>query len=105
MAVALIAFAVMMLTSSVQACWATIHELVPEQRVGGVSGFIHLLSNISGIIGPTATGLAVQYLGGYSSAFIVAAAIAAAGVSPWRSSSSRCRWRPVQTLSSHATAA
>ena len=79
-AVALIAFAVMMLTSSVQACWATIHELVPEKRVGGVSGFIHFLSNISGIIGPTATGLAVQYLGGYSSAFVVAALIAAAGV-------------------------
>ncbi len=79
-AVALIAFAVMMLTSSVQSCWATIHELVPEARVGGVSGFIHLLSNISGIVGPTATGLAVEYLGGYSSAFIVAAVIAGAGV-------------------------
>jgi MFS transporter, ACS family, aldohexuronate transporter len=79
-AVALIALAVMMLTSSVQSCWATIHELVPETRVGGVSGFIHLLSNISGIIGPTATGLAVQYLGGYDSAFVVASAIAAAGV-------------------------
>ncbi len=79
-AVALIALAVMMLTSSVQSCWATIHELVPENRVGGVSGFIHLLSNLSGIVGPTATGLAVQYLGGYSSAFVIAAAIAAAGV-------------------------
>ena len=79
-AVALIAFAVMMLTSSVQSCWATIHELVPEARVGGVSGFIHLLSNISGIVGPTATGLAVEYLGGYSSAFVVAAVIAGAGV-------------------------
>lgn len=80
MAVSLIAFAVMMLTASVQACWATIHELVPQARVGGVSGFIHLLSNISGIIGPTATGLAVQYFGGYSSAFAVASAVAVAGV-------------------------
>ncbi|MGT2478723.1 MFS transporter [Methylobacterium oryzae CBMB20] len=80
MAVSLIALAVLMLTSSVQSCWATIHELVPEARVGGVSGFIHLLSNISGIIGPTATGLAVQYLGGYASAFVIAALIAAAGV-------------------------
>jgi MFS transporter, ACS family, hexuronate transporter len=80
MAVSLIALAVLMLTSSVQSCWATIHELVPEARVGGVSGFIHLLSNISGIIGPTATGLAVQYLGGYASAFVIAAVIAAAGV-------------------------
>jgi MFS transporter, ACS family, hexuronate transporter len=79
-AVTLIAVAVMMLTCSVQSCWATIHEIVPETRVGGVSGFIHLLSNISGIIGPTATGLAVQYLGGYSSAFAIASALAAAGV-------------------------
>jgi MFS transporter, ACS family, hexuronate transporter len=79
-AVALIALSVMLLTSSVQSCWATIHELVPETRVGGVSGFIHLLSNLSGIIGPTATGLAVQYLGGYDSAFVIASAIAVAGV-------------------------
>jgi ACS family hexuronate transporter-like MFS transporter len=79
-AVALIAVAVMMLTSSVQSCWATIHELIPEARVGGVSGFIHLLSNISGIIGPSVTGLAVQYLGGYDSAFVVASALAVAGV-------------------------
>ena len=79
-AVTLIAVAVMMLTCSVQSCWATIHEIVPETRVGGVSGFIHLLSNISGIIGPTATGLAVQYLGGYSSAFAIASALAVAGV-------------------------
>lgn len=79
-AVALIAVAVMLLTSSVQSCWATIHELVPETRVGGVSGFIHLLSNISGIIGPAATGFAVQYLGGYDSAFVIASVLAVAGV-------------------------
>jgi MFS transporter, ACS family, hexuronate transporter len=79
-AVTLIAVAVMLLTSSVQACWATIHELVSEKQVGSVSGFVHLLSNISGIIGPSATGYAVQYLGGYDSAFIIAAALALAGV-------------------------
>ncbi len=79
MAVTLIALAVMLLTGSVQSCWATIHELVPERRVGGVSGFIHLLSNISGIIGPGVTGLAVQYLGGYASVFLIGAAIAALG--------------------------
>ncbi|TLU74563.1 MFS transporter [Lichenicoccus roseus] len=79
-AVVLIAAAVMLLTSSVQSCWATIHELVPETRVGAVSGFIHLLSNISGIIGPIVTGLAVQYLGGYDSAFAIASILALAGV-------------------------
>ncbi len=80
LAVALIAAAVMLLTCSVQSCWATIHELVPETRVGAVSGFIHLLSNISGIVGPIVTGLTVQYFGGYASAFAVASTLALAGV-------------------------
>ncbi len=79
-AVALISLAIMLLTASVQSCWATIHELVPPTRVGGVSGFIHLLSNISGIIGPSATGFAIQYLGGFNSAFFIASGTAAAGV-------------------------
>ena len=79
-AVALISLAIMLLTASVQSCWATIHELVPAVRVGGVSGFIHLLSNISGIVGPTATGYAVQYWGGFNSAFFLAGGAAAAGV-------------------------
>ena len=79
-AVTLISLAIMLLTASVQSCWATIHELVPPTRVGGVSGFIHLLSNISGIIGPSATGFAIQYLGGFNSAFFIASGTAAAGV-------------------------
>jgi sugar phosphate permease len=79
-AISLISLAVMLLTASVQSCWATIHELVPTVRVGGVSGFIHLLSNISGIIGPALTGYAVEYFGGFNSAFYLAAGAAAAGV-------------------------
>jgi sugar phosphate permease len=79
-AVALISLAIMLLTASVQSCGATIHELVPPVRVGGVSGFIHLLSNISGIVGPSATGFAVQYFGGFDSAFYLAGGAAAAGV-------------------------
>jgi MFS family permease len=79
-AVALISLAIMLLTASVQSCWATIHELVPPVRIGGVSGFIHLLSNISGIVGPSATGFAVQYFGGFDSAFFLAGGAAAAGV-------------------------
>jgi MFS family permease len=34
-----------------------------------------MLSNISMMVGPTITGLAVQYLGGYSSAFIIVACL------------------------------
>ncbi|MDR3537606.1 MAG: MFS transporter [Acetobacteraceae bacterium] len=79
-AVTLIAVSVAMLTASVQSCWATIREVVPEPRLGGVSGFIHMLSNISGIVGPTVTGIAVQYFGGFSSAFVIAAALSVAAV-------------------------
>src|SRR6202521_2409601 len=79
-AVILVACAVMFLTASSQACWAVMHELVPGRHLGGVSGFVHLMSNISGIVGPTMMGLAVQYLGGYSSGFVLGAAIDLIGV-------------------------
>jgi ACS family hexuronate transporter-like MFS transporter len=78
-AVALICVIVILMTGAAQACWATVHELVPQSRVGGVSGFVHLLSNISGIIGPAVTGFAVQYFGGFDSAFLLAAVIACLG--------------------------
>lgn len=79
-AVTFVALAVMFLTASSQACWATIHELVPGRHLGGISGFVHLISNISGIIGPTVMGFAVQYLGGYSSGFVLGAVIDLVGV-------------------------
>ncbi|MFM0632223.1 MFS transporter [Paraburkholderia xenovorans] len=79
-AVILVACAVMFLTASSQACWATMHELVPGRHLGGVSGFVHLMSNISGIVGPTMMGFAVQYLGGYGSGFMLGAAIDLIGV-------------------------
>jgi ACS family hexuronate transporter-like MFS transporter len=79
-AVTLVAFAVMFLTASSQACWAMMHELVPGRHLGGVSGFVHLMSNISGIVGPTMMGIAVQYFGGYGSGFVLGAAIDLIGV-------------------------
>jgi ACS family hexuronate transporter-like MFS transporter len=79
-AVIFVALAVMFLTASSQSCWATLHELVPGKHLGSVSGFVHLLSNISGIIGPTMMGIAVQYFGGYSSGFVLGAAIDLIGV-------------------------
>jgi MFS transporter, ACS family, hexuronate transporter len=79
-AVVLVAFAVMFLTASSQACWATMHELVPGRHLGGVSGFVHLMSNISGIVGPAMMGIAVQYFGGYSSGFVLGAAVDLLGV-------------------------
>lgn len=40
-----------------------------------MSRFEHLMCNISGIVGPTMMGLAVQYLGGYGNGFTLGAAI------------------------------
>src|SRR4029077_849883 len=79
-AVTLIAVATMFTTAVPQAGWALVQELVPQSRVGAVGGFTHLLSNISGIIGPTVTGFAVQYLGGYSSSFALAGAVGLTGL-------------------------
>jgi MFS family permease len=45
-----------------------------------VGGFIHFLSNLSGIIGPALTGFLIQYFGGYHSAFLFGAMIDFAGV-------------------------
>jgi ACS family hexuronate transporter-like MFS transporter len=79
MAVSLITTIIMLMTAAAQACWATVRELVPTARVGGVSGFVGMISNISGIIGPAVTGFTVQYFGGFNSAFVVAAVIALVG--------------------------
>jgi MFS family permease len=78
-AVILLALIMMLMTASVQSCWATLHELVPESRMGGVGGFVHLISNVSGIIGPALTGFVVQHFGGYGGAFAIAGTIAAVG--------------------------
>ncbi|CAN7597630.1 MFS transporter [Caballeronia sp. LjRoot29] len=80
MAVALIAAALLFLTGSCQSIWAIQHEILPLHRQGGVGGFIHLLSNLSGIIGPALTGFLIQYFGGYHSAFLFGALIDFAGV-------------------------
>jgi ACS family hexuronate transporter-like MFS transporter len=79
-AVALIAGALLFLTASCQSIWAIQHEIVPLRRQGSVGGFIHFLSNLSGIIGPALTGFLIQYFGGYHSAFLFGALIDFAGV-------------------------
>jgi ACS family hexuronate transporter-like MFS transporter len=79
-AVTLIAVATMFTTAVPQAGWGLIQKLVPQSRVGAVGGFAHLLSNISGMIGPTLTGFAVEYLGGYSSSFALAGAVGQVGL-------------------------
>ncbi|WP_380179246.1 MFS transporter [Kalamiella sp. sgz302252] len=59
--------------------WAIIQDVVHKSRVGGISGFIHLIGSLSGIIGPIVTGYIVHHTGKFDSAFILAGVIAAAG--------------------------
>ncbi|CAI1049260.1 L-galactonate transporter [Serratia rubidaea] len=59
--------------------WAIIQDVVHASRVGGASGFIHLVGSVSGIVGPIVTGYIVQHTGKFDSAFVLAGGIAALG--------------------------
>lgn len=59
--------------------WAIIQDVVHKSRVGGASGFIHLIGSVSGIIGPIVTGYIVQNTGKFDSAFMLAGGVAALG--------------------------
>ncbi|GLR10825.1 MFS transporter [Mixta theicola] len=59
--------------------WAIIQDVVHKSRVGGISGFIHLIGSLSGIIGPIVTGFIVQHTGKFDSAFILAGVVAGLG--------------------------
>lgn len=53
------------------------------RAAGSWIGFQNALGNLSGIIGPIATGLIIDHLGGYGLAFIVAAAVTGFGALWW----------------------
>ncbi|RRZ94579.1 MFS transporter [Erwinia sp. 198] len=59
--------------------WAIIQDVVHKSRVGSISGFIHLIGSLSGIIGPIVTGYIVHHTGKFDSAFVLAGVIAAVG--------------------------
>jgi len=60
--------------------WAVIQDTVRGENVGGVGGFVHFLSNLSGIIGPAATGYLVQTTGSFTIPFLVAGGLAIVGL-------------------------
>jgi ACS family hexuronate transporter-like MFS transporter len=53
---------------------------VRGENIGGVGGFIHMMANCAGIVGPAVTGYIVQYTGAFTSAFVLAGGIAIGGV-------------------------
>lgn len=79
-ALALMSCAVFFLYLTGGTYWAIIQDTVPGAQIGSVGGFVHALANCAGIIGPSVTGLLIQGTGAFTSAFVLAGAIAALGV-------------------------
>jgi MFS transporter, ACS family, hexuronate transporter len=77
--VALMAVSVFFMYLTASTYWAIILDTVETRRVGGVGGFVHMIANCAGIAAPAMTGYLVQWSGSFSSAFILAGAIAVAG--------------------------
>jgi D-galactonate transporter len=78
-AVALMAVSVFFMYLTGNTYWAIVLDTVPQARVGGVGGFVHLIANLAGIVAPTITGFMVQASGGFSGAFLLAGGIAVLG--------------------------
>jgi len=79
-ALALMACAVFFLYLTGSTYWAIIQDTVRGENIGGVGGFVHAVANCAGIIGPAVTGFIVQATGAFTSAFVLAGAIAIVGV-------------------------
>ncbi|KPC50772.1 MFS transporter [Amantichitinum ursilacus] len=78
-AVAMMSVSIFFLYVTGSIYWAIIQDVVHPARVGSVSGFVHLVGSVSGIVGPIVTGTIVQNTGKFDSAFILAGAVAATG--------------------------
>ncbi|SDC83608.1 MFS transporter, ACS family, hexuronate transporter [Terribacillus halophilus] len=75
-AVALVAFSVFFLYLTGSIYWAIVQDVVDQNNVGSVGGFMHFLANTAGIIGPTLTGFLVDRSGTYTAAFLLAGGLA-----------------------------
>ncbi len=79
-ALALMSAAVFFLYLTGSTYWAILQDTVRGENIGGVGGFIHMMANCAGIIGPAVTGFIVQSTGVFTSAFVLAGGIAILGV-------------------------
>jgi ACS family hexuronate transporter-like MFS transporter len=75
-AVTLVSLSVFFLYLTGAIYWAIINDVVDENNVGSVGGFMHFLANTAGIIGPTLTGYLVDTSGTYTVAFLLAGGLA-----------------------------
>jgi MFS transporter, ACS family, hexuronate transporter len=79
MAVVFMAAAIFFVYVTGATYWAIIQETVQGEYVGAVGGFVHLIANCAGIIGPAVTGFIVQATGAFTSAFLLAGGFALLG--------------------------
>jgi MFS transporter, ACS family, hexuronate transporter len=75
-AVTLVALSVFFLYLTGAIYWAIIQDVVDQNNVGSVGGFMHFLANTAGIIGPTLTGFLVDRSGTFTAAFLLAGGLA-----------------------------
>jgi ACS family hexuronate transporter-like MFS transporter len=78
-AVTLMAVSVFFMYMTGNAYWAIILDTVEQDRVGGVSGFVHFVANCGGIVAPLVTGFIVQATGSFHAAFLLIGAVAVLG--------------------------
>jgi MFS family permease len=78
-AVALMAVTIFCVYLTGATYWAIIQDVVSAEHVGAASGFVHLIANCAGIVGPAVTGFIVQATGAFTSAFLLAGAVAFLG--------------------------
>ncbi|MGH7043904.1 MAG: MFS transporter [Acetobacteraceae bacterium] len=78
-AVALMSISVFFMYLTGNTYWAIILDTIETRRVGGVSGFVHLIANRAGVVAPAATGYMVQASGSFTSAFVLTGAIGVLG--------------------------
>jgi MFS family permease len=78
-AVALMAVTIFCVYLTGATYWAIIQEVVSAEHVGAASGFVHLIANCAGIVGPAVTGFIVQATGAFTSAFLLAGGVALLG--------------------------
>jgi MFS family permease len=78
-AVALMAVTIFCVYLTGATYWAIIQDVVSAGHVGAASGFVHLIANCAGIIGPAVTGFIVQATGAFTSAFLLAGGVALLG--------------------------
>jgi len=77
--VALMAVSVFFMYLTANTYWAIILDTVESRKIGGVSGFVHLIANLAGIVAPSVTGFLVEWTGSFASAFVVTGAVAVLG--------------------------